>query len=184
MPPIINAQGLTKSYGASPLFRDIAFTISEGDRIGLIGPNGSGKSTLLGILAGQIEPDRGEVALRKRTRLSHVVQDSRFSPGSTVRSVIKAALERASVPDAEREARLAETLGRTGFEDFDLEASSLSGGWKKRLAIAEALVQATRYSASRRAHQSPRSGGHRVAGSAARERSLRLRGGQPRSLLS
>lgn len=141
MPPIINAQGLTKAYGANPLFREITFTISEGDRIGLIGPNGSGKSTLLGILAGEIEPDGGEVALRKRTKLSYVVQDSRFSPGSTVRSVIKAALRRASVPEAEREARLAETLGRTGFGDFDLEASSLSGGWRKRLAIAEALVQ-------------------------------------------
>jgi ATP-binding cassette subfamily F protein uup len=141
LPPIINAQGLTKSFGANPLFRDISFTISEGDRIGLIGPNGSGKSTLLGILAGQIAPDSGEVALRKRTRMSYVVQDSHFSTGSTVRSVIQSALQRVSVPTGEREGRLAETLGRTGFEDFDLEASSLSGGWKKRLAIAEALVQ-------------------------------------------
>ena len=141
MPPIINAQGLSKAYGANPLFRDISFTVSERDRIGLIGPNGSGKSTLLGILAGQIEPDSGDLAVRKRTKLSYVVQDSRFTPGSTVRSVIKAALEHASVPDAEREARLAETLGRTGFDDFEAEASALSGGWKKRLAIAEALVQ-------------------------------------------
>jgi len=141
LPPIINAQGLSKAFGANPLFREISFTVSEGDRIGLIGPNGSGKSTLLGILAGQIDPDTGNVAVRKRTRLSYVVQDSRFPSGSTVRSVIKAALERAAVPENEREARLAETLGRTGFEDFDADASSLSGGWKKRLAIAEALVQ-------------------------------------------
>jgi ATP-binding cassette subfamily F protein uup len=141
LPPIINAQGLSKAYGANPLFRDISFTVSEGDRIGLIGPNGSGKSTLLGILAGQIEPDGGDLAVRKRTKLSYVVQDSRFSTGSTVRSVIQTALERASVPDGERPARLAETLGRAGFDDFEAEASALSGGWKKRLAIAEALVQ-------------------------------------------
>jgi ABC transport system ATP-binding/permease protein len=141
LPPIINAQGLTKSFGAQPLFQGISFTISEGDRIGLIGPNGSGKSTLLGILAGQIEPDSGEISVRKLTKLSHVVQDSRFPSGSTIRSVMQSALQQAAVPETEREARLAATLGRTGFDDFELEASTLSGGWKKRLAIAEALVQ-------------------------------------------
>ena len=65
MPPIINAQAIGKTYGASPLFEDISFTVSEGDRIGLIGPNGSGKSTLLGILSGSIEPDSGVVAVRQ-----------------------------------------------------------------------------------------------------------------------
>ena len=62
MPPILNAQGLTKAFGALPLFQDISFTVSEGNRIGLIGPNGAGKSTLLQILAGQIDADGGEVA--------------------------------------------------------------------------------------------------------------------------
>lgn len=141
MPPVINAQGLSKSFGADPLFRNVSFTISEGDRIGLIGPNGSGKSTLLRILGGTVDPDTGEVALRKRTQLSYVAQESRFAPGQTVRQVILRALERAAVPETEREGRLAETLGRAGFEDFTVEASSLSGGWQKRLSIAEALVQ-------------------------------------------
>ena len=53
MPPILNAQALSKSFGATSLFRDIAFTVSDEDRIGLIGPNGAGKSTLLKILAGE-----------------------------------------------------------------------------------------------------------------------------------
>ena len=61
--------------------------------------------------------------------------------GETVRSVVAKALERSAVPEAERPGRLFETLGRAGFEDFDAEASKLSGGWRKRLAIAEALVQ-------------------------------------------
>ncbi len=141
MPPILNAQGISKRYGSTPLFRNIAFTIAEGDRIGLIGPNGSGKSTLLQILSGVIEPDSGEVALRKRVRLSHVQQESQFAAGQTVRTVIEAALERSAVPADEWQGRLAETLGRAGFENLEVTAESLSGGWRKRLAIAEALVQ-------------------------------------------
>ncbi len=141
MPPILNAQKLSKSFGASPLFQNVSFTVNEGDRIGLIGPNGSGKSTLLRILGGTVAPDGGEVVLRKLTRLSYVEQESRFAAGETVRSVIARALERATVAESEREARLQETLGRAGFADFSVEANALSGGWQKRLAIAEGLVQ-------------------------------------------
>jgi ATP-binding cassette subfamily F protein uup len=141
LPPIINAQGISKAFGASPLFQNISFTVSEGDRIGLIGPNGSGKSTLLRILAGHMSPDSGEIAARKRIRLSYVEQDSKFKPGTTVRSVAESAMERAAVPESERGTRFAETLGRAGFEDFEAKASALSGGWQKRLAIVEALVQ-------------------------------------------
>ena len=141
MPPIINAQAIAKAYGASPLFEDISFTVSEGDRIGLIGPNGSGKSTLLGILSGGIEPDSGVVAVRRHTRLSYVIQDSQFVAAETVRSIVMKALESSAVPEAERAGRLFETLGRAGFADFDAQAAALSGGWRKRLAIAEALVQ-------------------------------------------
>jgi ATP-binding cassette subfamily F protein uup len=141
LPPILNAQKLSKSYGADPLFRKVSFTVAEGDRVGLIGPNGSGKSTLMRVLAGSVSPDVGEVVLRKHTRLSYVEQESRFAACETVRSVIARALEEAKVPEADREARLQETLGRTGFTDFSLDANALSGGWQKRLAIAEALVQ-------------------------------------------
>src|SRR5438552_15336108 len=84
MPPIINAQDISKKYGVSPLFENISFTVSERDRIGLIGPNGSGKSTLLQILEGRIKPDSGDVAVRKRTRLSYVSQESEFPSDATV----------------------------------------------------------------------------------------------------
>src|SRR5207302_6146669 len=83
----------------------------------------------------------GVVAVRRHTRLSYVIQDSQFAAGDTVRSVVMKALERSAVAEAERAGRLFETLGRAGFQNFDALAASLSGGWKKRLAIAEALVQ-------------------------------------------
>jgi ABC transport system ATP-binding/permease protein len=142
LPPIISAQGLSKRYGVAPLFEDISFTVSEGDRIGIIGPNGSGKSTLLAILNGDVRPDSGDVAVRKGTRLSAVLQISEFPSGETIRSVIEKAFERAKVPDAERLSRTAEILGRANFTDLDATAATLSGGWRKRLAIVEALVQA------------------------------------------
>ena len=141
MPPIINAQGITKSFGGDPLFQNISFTVSEGDRIGLIGPNGSGKSTLLRILTGSVSPDGGELATRKRLRFSFVEQDSKFEAEDTVRSVIETSLELAALPESERIARMAETLGRAGFQNLEVEAATLSGGWQKRLAIAQALVQ-------------------------------------------
>jgi ATP-binding cassette subfamily F protein uup len=138
--PIISAQGLSKKFGAIPLFKDIPFIVSERDRIGLIGPNGSGKSTLLAILQGRIKPDSGDVAIRKGTRLSYVAQVPEFGPNETVRSAIERALDRAAVPDNQRRARFAETLGRAGFTEFETPAEALSGGWRKRLAIAAALI--------------------------------------------
>jgi ATP-binding cassette subfamily F protein uup len=142
LPPIISAQGLSKRYGAAPLFHNISFTVSAADRIGVIGPNGSGKSTLLEMLLGRVKPDSGDVAIRKGTRLSYVAQISEFASGVTIRGVIESALSRAAVPEGERASRFAETLGRAGFADLEVQPATLSGGWRKRLAVAEALVQA------------------------------------------
>jgi ATP-binding cassette subfamily F protein uup len=140
MPPILNAQSVTKQFGAVPLFKNISLTVEDGDRIGLIGPNGAGKSTLLAVLAGQVEPDSGEFSVRKRARAAYVPQDSRFAPGLTIRQVLEQALAGAHVNEAEREGRLRELTGRAGFADLNTEAASLSGGWRKRLAITEAMV--------------------------------------------
>ena len=136
MPLALSCQGLTASFGARPLFEDIALSISDGDRIGLIGPNGSGKSTLLQILAGARPPDSGSVAIRKGAKLGYVAQNVAFPPDLTVRAVLNPAVP----SDADREAVIAIALGQAGFENGDAEASSLSGGWKRRLAIARELV--------------------------------------------
>ena len=148
MPPILIAQNISKRFGANPLFENLSFSVHDGDRIGLIGPNGAGKSTLLEILGGEQEPDSGEVSFRKRARVGYVHQISDFAPGITARQVIEATLDRVGVPLLDREQRLRETLGRAGFSEeetadnpgMDREAASLSGGWRKRLAIAEAVV--------------------------------------------
>jgi ATP-binding cassette subfamily F protein uup len=148
MPPILIAQNISKRFGAVPLFDDISCAVHDGDRIGLIGPNGAGKSILLAILGAEQRPDAGEVSFRKGVRIGYVHQISDFGAEITVRQVVEAALERAAVPATAREQRLRETLGRAGFTEsdtsgnpgMDREAASLSGGWRKRLAIAEALV--------------------------------------------
>ena len=137
---LLSVRDLSKSYGASPLFRSISFNISEGERWGVIGPNGSGKSTLIEIVAGMRQADAGEVVVRKGVRLSYVAQDSQFQAGDTAAVVVRRALARSNVPDSERARLEYETLGRAGFTDATVLANTLSGGWRKRLAIAEALV--------------------------------------------
>src|SRR5262252_543095 len=138
---LLNTNQVSKAFGVAPLFRNLSLSIREGDRLGLIGPNGSGKSTLLQMLAGHIAPDSGEVVVRNGARLVYVPQDSHFEPGETPRSVMRRALKLADVPESEWQGREAEAMGRAGFRNFDAEAETLSGGWRKRLSIAHALIQ-------------------------------------------
>jgi ATP-binding cassette subfamily F protein uup len=121
---LINCQEISKAFGAAPLFEDVTLTVSDGDRLGLIGPNGAGKSTLLQILAGVQEPDRGIRSVRKLVRVGYVPQDSVFAPGLTVNDLLTP-----------------ETLGKAGFSDGSAEVASLSGGWKKRVSIAQELAR-------------------------------------------
>lgn len=142
MPPLLNAQKITKAFGAVPLFRELSFTIEDGARIGIIGPNGAGKSTLLKVLAGEIEPDSGELSMRKRLRIGYVSQLSEFAAEETVWSAMETATRATHTLHEEWERIIRETLGRAGFTDFTIKATSLSGGWRKRLAIAQALAVA------------------------------------------
>ncbi|HXC49810.1 MAG TPA: ABC-F family ATP-binding cassette domain-containing protein [Candidatus Limnocylindrales bacterium] len=137
---VLGAQSIAKAYSAAPLFERLSFGIHDGDRIGLVGPNGCGKSTLLRVLAGLEEPDSGSVSLRRMTRLAWVAQHPSFAPGKTVAEVLEAALEDSGLDPTARSARARATLGRCGFQDPDARPEHFSGGWQKRLAIAEALV--------------------------------------------
>ncbi len=141
MTVVLSGQGLTKAYHSRPLFQNISLGIDDNARIGLIGPNGSGKSTLLKILAGLEAPDSGGVSLRRNIRLVYVGQEESFSTGATVNDVLRQSIASEPLDDAEQEVRIAITLARAGFADAGQRADALSGGWKKRLAIAAALAQ-------------------------------------------
>jgi ATP-binding cassette subfamily F protein uup len=139
---LLTSDSLTKTFGARPLFENLSFSLFEGDHVGLVGPNGSGKSTLLKILAGALEPDSGTRALRKGVRVGYVPQDPVFTPGRTVEDVLLEALESdATLEDYEKSSRVAIALGKAGFPDREQPTDVLSGGWRKRLAIARELVR-------------------------------------------
>jgi ABC transport system ATP-binding/permease protein len=142
MAVLLSCESVSKSYGFRRLFENLSIAISDGERVGIIGPNGSGKSTLLEILAGIKEPDSGTVSTRKLVRIGYVPQESAFARGATVRGHLELAASVLPVDAHEREALVAETLGKVGFPDPDAPPETLSGGWKKRLAIAAELVKA------------------------------------------
>ncbi|MDX1996676.1 MAG: ABC-F family ATP-binding cassette domain-containing protein [Thermoanaerobaculia bacterium] len=138
---LLSAQNLTKQYGQRPVFEELSFHLFEGDRVGVIGPNGSGKSTLLRILAGLEEPDSGTRAPRKGCRVGYVPQDPELDPAASCQAVVEDALLGLPIEDFERHDRARRQLGRMGFEDPERRVGELSGGWKKRLAIALELAR-------------------------------------------
>jgi ABC transport system ATP-binding/permease protein len=139
--PLLACERISKSFGAKPLFESLSFTLFEGDHAGLIGPNGSGKSTLLRILVGSEEPDEGSVVLRGALKVGYVPQDPVFAPGRTVEQVVLEGLEgEAGLDPHELAPRAAVALGKAGFADREMRTEILSGGWRKRLAIARALA--------------------------------------------
>ena len=141
MTPLLSIQNASKAFSARPLFQNISFGINEGERIGVIGPNGSGKSTLLKILAGRETPDSGSVAMRRRLRIGYVAQEDTFSPEVTVLQVLTDALADLPLDAMERDLQITLILAKVGFPDRDQRAASLSGGWRKRLAIAREIVR-------------------------------------------
>jgi ABC transport system ATP-binding/permease protein len=138
---LLSCEAISKAYGAQPLFTGLSFGLCEGDRVGLIGPNGSGKTTLLRILAGVEVPDRGTRSVRRLARLGYVPQEPEFPPEHTVAEVLQEALLTDAQEEFDKTTKVGITLGRTGFTDFHQKVATLSGGWKKRLAIARELVK-------------------------------------------
>ncbi len=144
---LLDAQQLTASFGARPLFKGVSFTIDAQERIGLIGPNGAGKSTLLRILAETMSVDSGTIARRRGLRVALLEQTPRFAEGATVRDAIAEGIDGDHDDAHERERQVFATLGLDGGAggaagiDADTPVASLSGGWKKRIAIGRALAR-------------------------------------------
>lgn len=141
MAALIHCQQISKSYGVKQLFANLTIGVDEKDRCGIVGPNGAGKSTLLKILAGLEQEDDGTVTRRQHLRVAYVPQQAEFPEQATVAEVIEQAGEAAGVPLEECLVRTQEVLGRTGFDHGGVIVGPLSGGWKKRLAIACGWVQ-------------------------------------------
>jgi ATP-binding cassette subfamily F protein uup len=141
MAVLLSCESLTKSFTSRPLFENLSFAIDAGDHIGLIGPNGSGKSTLLKIVAGIEQADSGTRALRKGVRIGYVPQDAVFTPGMSIEDVLVDAMQHeTTLDDYEKSSRIARALGKAGFTDRHVATDALSGGWRKRLAIARELA--------------------------------------------
>jgi len=137
---LISSHFVSKSYGVQPLFTDISLQILKNERMGLIGPNGAGKSTLLKILAGVESVDSGEISRRRNTRMVYLPQNDDLDPEKTIEETLLHGV----LTDIEPwriEKRLHEIQSLISINDTAQKVKTLSGGWRKRLAIGQALFQ-------------------------------------------
>jgi len=138
---LLSCQGLSKSFGSRILFKDLSFGIAAGDKIGLIGPNGSGKSTLLKILTGLDAQDEGTVIKNRSLRIGYIPQETLF-PDCSIQDILLNALVHDHHSTEElKKTQAAILISKIGFADPMASAASLSGGWKKRLAIAAEMIR-------------------------------------------
>ena len=134
---ILNLEHISKIYGDKVIFDDISYGIHQGDKIGIIGINGTGKTTFLRILAGLEEADEGQVITQNGLRITYLPQHPQFPEGATVLSyVTQGQTDKSWNPETEAHM----VLNRLGIMDHEEEISHLSGGQKKRVALAAVLA--------------------------------------------
>ena len=136
---LLTIKDMCKAYTDKVLFDHVDFSINENEKIGVIGINGTGKSTLLKIVAGLDKPDNGSVVKGNNVHIRYLQQNPEFTPGSTIYEYVISAN---TTPENEWtiEGDAKTILGRLGFSDFDTIVDKLSGGEKKRVALAGALL--------------------------------------------
>lgn len=166
----LSAESISKTFNDRWLFKDISIGISQGEKFALVGNNGVGKSTLLKILTGELQPDNGKVSMREGIRPGFLTQEPSVDPKLTVKDVLfndsnevakavkeyedcihhpdtsaermQAALEKMENLKAwDYEAKVQEVIGRLGVPDMDKKFGELSGGQKKRIFLAQLLLQ-------------------------------------------
>ena len=133
--PYLDVQKLTKSFGALVLFRDLSFSIAEGQKVGLIAKNGTGKSTLLSILSGKEGYDQGEIIFRRDLKVGMLEQSPVFDPAE---SVLDACFNHQGDPDKVLKAK--QILTQLKIRDLEQPMGQLSGGQQKRVALANVLI--------------------------------------------
>ena len=131
---ILNAEKISKTYGEKVLFDKVVLGVNKGDKIGVIGVNGTGKSTFLKIIAGIEEPDAGEIVSGRGVTVSYLAQAPQFNPGDTIVGYVIKDKNNASEAEAKT------ILTKLGITDFDAAINTLSGGQRKRVALARTLV--------------------------------------------
>ncbi len=137
---LVSARQIKKTFGARPLFEGLNFVVESGERIGLIGPNGAGKSTLLKLLAGEQSVDEGELSFQRGLRLGHLTQTPVLPLQLTVDEAIFEGLD--GEHDSGRMALAGELISTFELSEFSNQTvGTLSGGWKKRVALAKELLK-------------------------------------------
>lgn len=135
---LLSAEHLSKNYGTKQLLEDVTLYLNEGEKIGIIGVNGTGKSTLLKILAGAEEPDGGTLARDPNIQIAYLPQNPEMQEDATVLEQVFLHLPSDFRALKEYEAKT--MLNKLGISDFDARVGTLSGGQRKRVALAAALV--------------------------------------------
>ncbi len=136
---LLSAERISKNYGMKQLLQDVSLYLNKGDRIGLIGINGTGKSTLLKILAGMEPSDQGAVAMSSGTQLAYLPQNPPINDEFTVLEQVFADVSAQFRELNEYEAK--SILTRLGITDYDARMGTLSGGQRKRVALATTLIR-------------------------------------------
>ena len=131
---ILSLRGVRQSYQDRPLLAGVDLTIEPGERLALVGHNGSGKSTLLSILAGVHQPDAGERAVQRGAKLEYLEQEPQLDPGASVRAIVRGGQHELS------EHKIEELCSRLAVRDPDALCRTLSGGERRRAALARALL--------------------------------------------
>ena len=134
---ILNIEHVSKIFGEKTNFDDVSFGIQEGDKIGIIGINGTGKTTLLRMIAGVEEPDSGQIIKQNGIRLAYLSQHPSFPEGATVLSY---AFDGIAENDWALKSEVKSALNKLGITDHDMKMEHLSGGQKKKVALAKTLT--------------------------------------------
>ena len=137
---ILNIEHISKIYGEKVIFDDVSLGIHSGDKIGVIGVNGTGKTTLLKIIAKINEPDKGQIICGNGIRVSYLPQNPEFPKRQ---SILEYVMDGKEHQDWKTESEAKTILTKLGIYDFDEGCNHLSGGQKKRVALARTLVDPT-----------------------------------------